>query len=52
MELWARRFKNKRRQRLDLWLSLLEECLDNHAAAVCISQRMVFWMGEEILSTA
>ena len=44
MELWARRFKIKRGQRLALRISLPCRCLDDRAAAACVSQRTVFWM--------
>ena len=46
MELWVRRFKIKRAQRLTLRLSLLPRgCLDDHAAAAGLSQQTVFWTG-------
>ena len=51
MELWARKYKI-REELLDGWVQALSGsrallppgCLDDHAAAACISQWMVFWM--------
>ena len=44
MELWTRRFKIKGVQRLAVWV-LPQGCLDDRAAAACISQQTVFCMG-------